>query len=326
MFVSYAHDSDEHSAWVKRLADALEQRPDFNVVFDQYELHGGKDLTHFMERGVASDRIVVVVTPGYSKKAETRTGGVGYEASIISAELLGNQLADRFVPVLRSGDERPTFLKSKVFVDFRRDSEFEGAFRKLVAALQRTPAAVRPAKLSAAKVLGQRVEAAPIEPVRERPAVASDSRPLVVIKCDVDGSRNPMAVPAVENIGRAAATNIKIEDIRVNGARGAGTFGEIDILRPGELRDVNFDAPDEGPVFRDHFIGYLENDVRNRTPVDWDAVASKGGLFTPLRMPITVRYLDPATGRNYHTEHELQFAFNKHVKVIFRSQQDMGSS
>jgi hypothetical protein len=326
VFVSYAHESDEHSAWVKHLADALEKRPDFHVIFDQYELHGGKDLTHFMERGVGSDRIVVVVTPEYIRRAEARVGGVGYEASIISAELLANQLADRFVPALRSGDNRPSFLKSKVFVDFRRSTDFEASFDKLVAALHRIPTAARPAKVSVGEAPARHSESAADEVRRERGLVSSHSRPLVVIKCDADGSKSPTTVPAVENIGRVAATNIRIEDICVNGARGTGTFGEIDILRPGESRDVNFDAPDEGMAFRDQFVGYLENDLRSRPPVDWEVVAAKGELFTPLKMPMAVVYRDPATGHYYRSIHELEFTFGKHVKVSFRGQEQVEGS
>lgn len=152
VFISYARESERHLAWVTKLADALDALPDMHVVFDQYDLHAGKDLTHFMDRGLACDRIVVVTTPNYVGKSAARSGGVGYESSVISAELLENQLTERFVPALRSGDNRPAFLKSKLYVDFRADARFQSAVEELAKALRGLAPARRPAKTAATTV------------------------------------------------------------------------------------------------------------------------------------------------------------------------------
>ena len=146
VFVSYARDSDAHIDWVQRLAASLEKLPEFDLVFDSYDLHGGKDLTHFMEHGLTSDRTVVVVTPAYVRKATSRIGGVGYESSVISAALFQDQLTDRFVPVLREGAEIPPFLRTKVFVDFRDDERFDLALAELRSALLRLAPVRRPGK------------------------------------------------------------------------------------------------------------------------------------------------------------------------------------
>jgi len=146
VFISYSRDSDAHRAWVGLLADALEGSPTFNVIYDEYELHAGKDLTHFMESGLASDRIVVVVTPEYVRKAMQRQGGVGYESSVISAALLREQLASRVVPILREGDALPPFLASKVYADFRGDERFDRALNMLQRALLGRAPARRPEK------------------------------------------------------------------------------------------------------------------------------------------------------------------------------------
>ena len=147
IFISYARESDEHVDWVRHLAESLEQQPEFHVIFDEYDLRAGKDLTHFMESGLAADRVVVIVTPEYVRKAERRTGGVGYESSVISADLLDEQLADRYVPVLRKGKQRPAAIRSKVFVDFRDDSTFEIAFQRLRSALLGVAPVTRPSKV-----------------------------------------------------------------------------------------------------------------------------------------------------------------------------------
>jgi TIR domain len=147
VFISYARESDEHVAWVRHLAELLEQEPAFHVIFDEYDLHAGKDLTHFMESGLAADRVVIVVTPEYVRKAEQRAGGVGYESSVISADLLDEQLSARYVPVLRRGKKRPSAIRSKLFVDFRDDSGFGASFEQLRAALLGRPPVQRPDKV-----------------------------------------------------------------------------------------------------------------------------------------------------------------------------------
>ena len=130
---------------MRKLADALQQDTNAELIFDQYDLHPGKDLLAFMHRGVRADRIVVVVTPAYTEKARTQHGGAGYESMILSADMLADQLSDRVIPVLVAGEELPEFLRSKVYVDFRHRS-FDDAFTELHAAINRQPIADRPPK------------------------------------------------------------------------------------------------------------------------------------------------------------------------------------
>lgn len=151
--------------------------------------------------------------------------------------------------------------------------------------------------------------------------LSEHDRPVVIIRMSVDGEAQPAARPVVQNIGKTAATNVKIEDIVVRGARGPGTFAEVHALPPGEEREVDFYAPDEGLLFGQYFITYLEHDLRMRPPVDWQAVAAgERDLFEPLRMAMCVTYTDPITNRRYRSEHELEMTFSRHVTVIFRSQ------
>jgi chromosomal replication initiator protein DnaA len=146
VFISYSRESDEHVSWVSHLANAVEQIPGLHVVFDQYELHAGRDLTEFMDRGLACDRIVVIITPEYVRRAEGRIGGVGYESSVISAGFVTDQLSDRCVPILREGTDRPSFLRSKIYVDFRAPITFYEELRRLREALLRITPSVRPSR------------------------------------------------------------------------------------------------------------------------------------------------------------------------------------
>jgi hypothetical protein len=101
VFLSYSWDSDDHKTWVLRLAEALQREPDIEVTFDQFDMWAGKDLTHFMERGLECERVVVVSTPEYVRKSAERIGGVGYECSLITADLVRDMTQDKFVPTLR---------------------------------------------------------------------------------------------------------------------------------------------------------------------------------------------------------------------------------
>jgi outer membrane lipoprotein-sorting protein len=148
VFVSYSRDTDSHREWVGHLADRLDAEPDLHVVLDDYDLYGGKDLAHFMERCRSSHRVVFVVTSGYVSRANQRRGGVGYEADIAVAEILANQLTDKFIPVLRQGSELPTFIGAKAYIDFREGENYEQSLDALLKAIRRQTRRPRPAKLA----------------------------------------------------------------------------------------------------------------------------------------------------------------------------------
>jgi len=47
-----------------------------------------------------NDFVIIVCTPKYKVKSDTRTGGVGYEGDIMTAEVFTNQNHLKFIPVL----------------------------------------------------------------------------------------------------------------------------------------------------------------------------------------------------------------------------------
>lgn len=88
VFVSYSHDSDPHKAWVLKLSTDL-RAASVDASLDQWDLAPGQDTSMFMQRGISeSDRVVLVCTESYVKKAEAGSGGVGYERLILTAELV----------------------------------------------------------------------------------------------------------------------------------------------------------------------------------------------------------------------------------------------
>jgi hypothetical protein len=139
VLISYSWDSDEHKEWVLQLAERLRMKGGVNVVLDRWHLQPGMDRTHFMEQGVANSNFVLIVcTPNYAMKANSRDGGVGYEAMIITSQLAHQIRQNKFIPVLRLGDwnsSAPIWIQSKVGVDFSGDPYDEKQYDLLLKTL-----------------------------------------------------------------------------------------------------------------------------------------------------------------------------------------------
>jgi hypothetical protein len=76
VFISYSHDSKDHKKWVIDLASALESNG-VRVRLDQWDVEFGDDLPRYMQEAVTnSDRVLVICTPTYKRKAEAGIGGL----------------------------------------------------------------------------------------------------------------------------------------------------------------------------------------------------------------------------------------------------------
>lgn len=145
-FVSYSHDSTEHKQWVLTLATRL-RAAGVDAILDLWELQPGDDLPAFMERNLASaNRVLMICTEKYVQKANAGTGGVGYEKMIVTADLARNIDSNKVIPVIRQAGTRqvPTFLGTKLFIDFSREEQFEFAFDELVRTIHNAPLFVKP--------------------------------------------------------------------------------------------------------------------------------------------------------------------------------------
>jgi len=148
VFISYSWDDIDHKEWVLILANNLITNG-VNVILDRYELGLGKSLPFFVEQSIkVADRIVIILTPNYKKKAENRKGGVGYEYSIMNSELYNNQTNnDRIIPVLRKGnsDESiPDFIKQYIHLDMSNDEKYENSFNDLLREIYDEPEIIKP--------------------------------------------------------------------------------------------------------------------------------------------------------------------------------------
>ena len=142
VFISYSHDSPEHKRWVSELGAKLRHKG-VDVMLDERGLGLGTGSAQFMEVGVRDcDRVLVICTDNYVRKANNREGGVGYEIEIVTAQLVQNLGTNKFIPIIRqaSGPEKmPTCLGTRFHIDFRDDSQFDEKFGDLLCELRQVP-------------------------------------------------------------------------------------------------------------------------------------------------------------------------------------------
>lgn len=142
-FLSYSWDDSEHKRWVSRFAERLQAESGVEITFDAWHLSPGDDRLHFMERSISESNFVIVVcTPTYADRANTREGGVGFESMIITAEMADQILTSKFIPVLRTGSWKssmPIYLKSRMGVDLRAEPYSEEEYEKLLRKLHAEP-------------------------------------------------------------------------------------------------------------------------------------------------------------------------------------------
>jgi len=135
VFMSYSHDDQEHKDWILTLSTRLVANG-VDVILDQWDLNLGGDLPRFMESGLTeADRVLAVCTEPYVRKANEGRGGVGYEKMILTSQLMHDTTADKIIPVIRSNTSSivlPTFLGSRVYIDFRDAGQFEAKYAELV--------------------------------------------------------------------------------------------------------------------------------------------------------------------------------------------------
>ena len=146
VFISYSHDSADHKKWVLDFSTTLRNRG-VDAVLDQWDLKPGNDLPHFMETQLESaDYVVMVCTEKYVDKANAGEGGVGYEKMIMTSSLLSKIDSSKVIPIIRQQgtEKRPTFLKSKIYVNFSNNADLEYSLDDLLRVLLNTPLYEKP--------------------------------------------------------------------------------------------------------------------------------------------------------------------------------------
>ena len=135
VFISYSYDTPEHKQWVSELIAKL-HRKGVNMILDQWELRPGDDLAQFIEHGIRdSDRVLVICTDSYVRKANAGEGGVGYEPMIVTRKLVQDLGINKFIPVVRLAlgeDKTPSFLGPQVYIDLPAEDQFDEKFNELL--------------------------------------------------------------------------------------------------------------------------------------------------------------------------------------------------
>lgn len=181
VFISYSHDTPEHKKWVLDLATRLVNAGvDANI--DAWSLEPGDDLPHFMETQLAqSDRVIMVCTENYVNKANKGSGGVGYEKMIVTSALMRNIDDNKVIPIIRQQGTNytPTFLRTKLYLDFSNDDEFEAVIDDLVRAIHGEPLFKKPK-------LGNN----PFQPASQTPVVKNNDISSDILKTIIASYEN----------------------------------------------------------------------------------------------------------------------------------------
>lgn len=147
VFISYSHDSHSHKKWVSSISSKLVENG-IDVILDQWDLSLGDDVPKFMEHSVRkADRVLMICTEQYVKKADEGQGGVGYEAMIVTGELIRDLGTSKFIPVVRQKVSTPTLPKSvstRFYVNFSEGENFEEQFDILLRELHQMPMETKP--------------------------------------------------------------------------------------------------------------------------------------------------------------------------------------
>lgn len=148
VFISYSWDSEDHKKWVLALSNRLCD-DGVNVILDRYYLTPGSNLPHFVEDNLnKANRIIIIFTKNYKLKADKRTGGVGYEYSILNADLYRNQTSsEKIIPILRAGsieESIPKFMQQFIHIDIRNDNNFENSYNDLIREIFNEPEITKP--------------------------------------------------------------------------------------------------------------------------------------------------------------------------------------
>lgn len=136
VFISYSWSNQD---WVTDLATEL-VRNGIEVAVDIWDLREGDDKYLFMEKEVNDptiDKVLIICDPEYKRKADSRSGGVGTEAQILTPELYDNTSPRKYIPISKGLDENqqpciPTFLKTRIYIDFSDPQKHAEAFDRLI--------------------------------------------------------------------------------------------------------------------------------------------------------------------------------------------------
>lgn len=119
-----------------------------DATLDQWHVRGGEDLAGFMERSIReTDRVLVICTEAYVERAIGRQGGVGYEHTMVTGELMINVGTSKFIPVVRQTSRPatlPTELNTRLYFDLGPGAEYPTQLQALIKDLHNVQTPIPP--------------------------------------------------------------------------------------------------------------------------------------------------------------------------------------
>ena len=217
VFISYSHDDQAHKKWVLELAQRL-RNSGVDAILDQFRLSLGDDLGSFMEKSVAeSDRIIMICTDTYVTKANDGLGGVGFEKMIMTAEYMNQIDTKKVIPLIRQDGTQnvPTFLTSRLHINFSREDEFELQFDNLLREIHEAPLFKEPP-----------VGNNPFESVTEKPAESVTDKKTELLKSWVDSYNKNEGFFTFDDINRKLVCSKIFAEIYINELKKDGFIKE----------------------------------------------------------------------------------------------------
>jgi formylglycine-generating enzyme required for sulfatase activity len=127
---------------VRKLAEDLRAQG-VDATLDQWDLRPGADVVAFMEAGIrGADRVLMVCSGNYVRKAEERKGGAGYEGTIVTSHVARSTDTVKFIPLVRDNPAEPLvpdFLGPRLWLDFRNDAVYSERLEDLLRELHALP-------------------------------------------------------------------------------------------------------------------------------------------------------------------------------------------
>ncbi|MFV0404956.1 MAG: toll/interleukin-1 receptor domain-containing protein [Bacteroides graminisolvens] len=134
VFITYCWEDDAHTSWVHHLSEDLE-KAGFNIIIDVKQPLG-IELNKFMEQTIIdADKILIIATPEYKDRADNRKYGVGYETSLVTADLIKDQNRIKFIPIIRKGSKDecyPNYLGNRKGLPMTEKDDYAKALNELI--------------------------------------------------------------------------------------------------------------------------------------------------------------------------------------------------
>ena len=135
VFVSYTGENPKNREWVKEFVTKL-RKNGVNARVDLFHLKPGQDLPQWMTNElIMADKVLLICDKYYVQKADSRNGGVGWEAMIIQGDMLAHNHSDKYTCIVREesiDQAMPIFMRSRYALRWMETEITESKFKELL--------------------------------------------------------------------------------------------------------------------------------------------------------------------------------------------------